>query len=97
MQLSMQGALGELTFESEAAERLRAEVRAERASLRSQTDRLQEALVSVDGTCLLTVSISCLQASQSEHSSSRMPVKSILHKYVGRRIVFLEVRVQDMS
>lgn len=42
----MQAALGELTFESEAAERLRADLRAERASLRDLKHEFSQAQVS---------------------------------------------------
>lgn len=47
----MQGALGELTFESEAAERLRSDLRNERASIRSLQGQLSQAQVDF-GTCL---------------------------------------------
>jgi hypothetical protein len=43
--LRLQGALGELTFESEAAERLKVEIRAERAATRELKDRLAQAQV----------------------------------------------------
>lgn len=43
----IQGALGELTFESEAAERLRVELRTERAAARELKDRLAQAQVNL--------------------------------------------------
>lgn len=42
---ALQSALGELTYESEAAERLRAEIRAERASARDLKAQLSQAKV----------------------------------------------------